>query len=280
MQFLPLNGQMTNVLTISQSDCSNTRNWAINTFNTYASQSLPIQLECVNAYTAPGGGGSGGTGTTGSTGANVEFVFYLIECMGDTYWANEFNLQDVLAGIPCETVNPNGGGWTPVDAVSADILNVEIKRIDQNEEEVVLSAESLFASNSIYVSNNVSFNSGLYQVRFNFADGTSLPLVIENKDNLVQTSNASYASLTIAPNPIEDRWLRMIVGVERRMQFDLEIVSMQGEVLHKEKRHMHENTTMERSIKLNQNKFPYNQVIVRMVFEDGSVRQEMVAIPQ
>lgn len=279
MQFQSLSSLMTNNLAISQSQCGNTRGWAINTYNNNPSQNLPIDLECTSAYSTPGGGSSGSTDDDITNGANVEFIFYLIECMGDTYWANEFNLGDVLAGLPCEP-GASGGGWTPLDAVSAEILDVEIKRIDQSTEGVILSAESLFASNSMFVSNNISFESGLYQVRFNFADGTTLPIVVENMDNSVQVNNASFSTLQIAPNPIEDRWLKINMSVERRMQFDLEIVSLQGEVLHKEKRHMHENTTAERSIKLNQNRFPYNQLIVRMVFEDGSVNQSMASIPE
>jgi hypothetical protein len=278
MQYEPLQPISTNILTISETECGNSKQWAINKYNSFPNTPLPFELDCQNAYTIPSGGTSPSGNPTSNAQGHVEFIFYLIECMGETYWANEFNLDDVLLGLPCSKNEQDQ--WTPIDIVSSNIRNVEINRIDKTSDRLVFTGNSLFESNSNFISNNVNFPIGLYLARFFFEDGSSLPLVVEkNWSNTTIINNSYFSDLQITPNPIENKWLSFKINVQRRMKFDLEILTLDGEILHKEKKQMQENTTLERSIKINKNIVPYNQVIVKMIFEDGSIKQSIAYLP-
>jgi hypothetical protein len=62
------------------------------------------------------------------------------------------------------------------------------------------------------------------------------------------------------------------------MKFDLEVLTLNGDLIYTESMSMQEDTNASKRIRLPNTNFPSNQLIVRMKFQDGSILQQTALI--
>lgn len=288
MQYTPLLDITTNNLLTNQNDCSNSLNTAISTYNSYSQTTLPLQLGCQLAYSPnSGGGGVTNGGRPPHDGeANVSFLLYYLYRCNDNQTIYTFMpsfLSTFLSALPCEgagLAQGSSSNWTPIDAVESNISKVIISRVDSKDSVYTLEANSIFNDGGYYVSNNINFPSGLYVASLLFEDGSMLPFTLEHDQDLNPViNNASFVDLTISPNPIVNDELKFEIQSERKMKFEIQILSLSGTILDNEQVAMDENTSLYRSIKVGNVNYPYHQLRVKLLFGDGSVLEETVSRP-
>ena len=89
-------------------------------------------------------------------------------------------------------------------------------------------------------------------------------------------TNSSYVNLNVFPNPIENNLLEFESESEKRMMIDVQVLNLNGELLHKEKKQIKENAMLFRSIDVSGAKYPSDNLILKLTFQDGSSIQRNI----
>ena len=271
-QFAPLSSIYTDILVISEADCGKLRPWAINTYNTYPESTLPIDLECTDAFgNYPDDPNDENDGSQPNEDWWVEI---------DELWEDfDPTINDLLNGLP--GLAADGQSWVRVNEVSEDFSFIYISKIDGGSfTPVIIDPEIIFNNGDNYIAPSQSFPTGLYQVIFGWENGSVLPLVFEHDSSTyVPVTNAVFADLSIAPNPIQNNNLALEISVERKMNCTLQILSLSGATLYTEQLNLDIDTTLQKNIAVSGSNFPYNQLVVKLIFADGSSLQEIAIKP-
>jgi hypothetical protein len=261
------------ILSISVSECGNALDpWAINTYNTYPETTLPIELEC---DFAPGEYPDYNEDENNGDQPNEEWWTEIDELWEDF----EPTIDNLLNGLP--GLAASGQTWVRVDEVSVDFSFVQISKIDGGVfTPVILDPNTIFNNGSNFVASTASFPTGLYRVTFGWENGSVLPLVFEHdQTSFVPVTNANFANLTVSPNPIQNNNLAININVERKMSFTLQILTLSGATLHTEQISMDAEATLQKNISVSGSNFPYNQMVIKLIFADGSSIQETAIRP-
>ena len=235
---------------------------------------IPMQLECLPDH-----------GFNIPDGIEVEYPLFdiVIQCDADIdITANELNLNQVLDGLECEgflwieigaTGNDNGG--PVVSNIVADNVS------EKGDPPFEIDVSHVFDTGEPYTAPDYDLESGLYRLTFIYEDGYNLPVYLEyDAENADPISNSDFADLTIAPNPITTDQLDFKVEVERRMKFQVKVLALDGTELHSEYRDLQADTELKRSIKVPEADYPYQQLVVKLLFEDGSSVEEIALRPR
>jgi hypothetical protein len=261
------------ILSISVSECGNALDpWAINTYNTYPETTLPIELECAVAF------GEYPDDNEDENNGDQPNEDWWVEI--DELWEDfEPTIDNLLNGLP--GLAASGQTWVRVDEVSVDFSFIQVSKIDGGVFTTVnLDPNSIFDHGGNFVAPTASFPTGLYRVTFGWENGSVLPLVFEHdQTSFVPVTNANFANLTVSPNPIQNNNLAININVERKMSFTLQILTLSGATLHTEQISMDADATLQKNISVSGSNFPYNQMVIKLIFADGSSIQETAIRP-
>jgi len=273
-QFWELPPIYTDVISISEANCGiGNRPWAINTYNNYPSSTLPIELTCTNAF----GNYPDDPNDDENDGTNPNWEWW--ETINQ-YWGFEApTIGDLLNGLP--GLAANGQSWVRVNEVDEDFSFIYISRIDDvSFTPVIIDPATIFNNGGNFVAPSNNFSSGLYRVTFGWENGSVLPLVFEHDSaGYTPITNADFVELGIAPNPIQNNELKIEISTERQMNFTLQVLSLSGATLHTEQISMNADTTQQKNISVAGSNFPYSQLVVKLIFADGSTMQEIAIRP-
>ena len=280
MQFKPNENHYSNPC-VYESDFGNGIQWFINTYE-LATPSAPVTMEC-SEY-----GFAGGPSADDIDIEEVDWdevfdspwdVEWVNDCFGSVFQSNMLYVMNYLEE-PCDYATNPSAGLEYAEAIQ-NILSIQVSSLTNGSFPVVnLDPSTVIPSPGVpFVSHNTQFETGVYILRFFFGDGSSYTTIVEHD---AQThpiiNNASFATVSIVPNPVVDEWLNVDIAVERFMAFDLEVITLNGDVIFTENIRMEEDTEARKSIRLPNQDFPSNQLIVRMKFQDGSTLQQTALV--
>lgn len=270
-QFSPLASIYSDILLISANDCIKTRTWAQETYNDDLEVILPILLTCQPAFGAYDDDGDLDDDDDGN-----EQFWYDVHDLWDTF---NTTISELLKGLP--GLSNNGQGWISVNEYDSDFSFVHIQKVDGgNTNPVLIEASELFNDGNNYTVPSYTFSSGLYCVTLIFEDGSAIPLYMEHDNSTyVPQTNAAYGSLTIAPNPVQNNVLQLVLDAERKMTCELQIRSLSGAYLYSEQIQFDGQSSQQKNIPVPSSSFPYNQLVVKLIFSDDSVIESIALKP-
>ena len=249
---------------------------ASNAFNLAFPSPLPItspaqslQLQCLNA----GSGSATPTPVNGSQSilAFIESACWFegTDCPGTANSPGGF-VNEVQDAAPA-TLMPNG------TSVMSNLEHLVFRRIDGgNGTGQIFEGPAKINRNAPFVAQPVSLVSGLYDVTLDFG-GVDVYHVITHYDasNATIINNASFASLLVYPNQIQNDVVNFKVTSQRKMKYQIQLISLDGTILYNHRNTMifedQENT---HKIPVSYTNFPYNQIKVRITFADGSFTEQ------
>lgn len=268
-QFAPLSSIYTDVIGITPANCGNNISWGIGTYNAYAESTLPIDLACQGVFTSYENGEEDDTSTVWNFWSDIS-----------EYWDGyDPTIGDLLAGLP--GLSATGQDWMKIDRFDHVVSSISVNQIDGDSvNHFTIDPTTIFDTDSTYNAPSLNINSGLYRVTFIFEDGSAIPITFEhNASTYVPVTNASFAEVVIAPNPIQNDELKLDISTERKMSFTLNIQALSGTTLYTEQMNMDADENVQKTIAVTQGNYPYNQLVVKLVFSDGSTLQEIAIRP-
>lgn len=259
---------------------NNENNWAEGNVD-YPGTPYNQNLQCANNSF---GGGGGADDPNGDLGPDAEQYFGdAILCAQNTFEETN-NIDDFINGLDdCYGVMAPGG--TGVLGGVLGVLNMEelankqvvkyiISRMDKVGSEPLVVIPS--AHDAEYVALNVNLETGLYLVQAILKGGIIIPMyVAHNENSLITINNASFASLEIIPNPIRFNRLKFKMEASKKMSVQVTATTLDGQVLVNETKHLEASTPVYENFQLTGTTVPYNQIIVKLIFADGSTIQKI-----
>ena len=282
MQFTPNQLYYSNPC-VYEPDASNETQWAVNLYN-LATPDAPVDLSCSEYGFSGGPNAEDGQDDLEGPDWDEETTWdseWIDDCFGTVFQSN------MLYSIMHITVVPCDGGFSAPNHLTAyanaieNIVSIQISSMTNANYPVVnLNPINVIPRAGVpFVSHNTQFETGVYILRFFFGDGSNYTTIVSHDaQNQPVINNASFATLTVVPNPVTDSWLKLELAVERYMKFDLEVLTLNGTVIYTESMSMQEDTHASKRIRLPSINFPSNQLIVRMKFQDGSILQQTALI--
>jgi hypothetical protein len=192
------------------------------------------------------------------------------DCLDD--WTENGYPDDL---IDCGPSLP-GGGFTgtgnPLPHWSQYVRKLLFVKVDNNDESTETPIEwNPGEKKEFYNPNNLILEAGLYKMYGIFSSGKVIPYYFEYKPEMAIIKKVSdFVKLEIIPNPIQNNSLKFDVSSDKKVKYNLEIHSLDGQVLMSESSFINENTTKNVVVNVSKNKYPYNQIRVVLKFEDGS----------
>jgi hypothetical protein len=279
MQFYPNQTHYSNDC-CNEADMANEIQWATNVYN-LATPSAPVDLVC-SEYGFTGGPGGPGDHSGNTWGQTTEWESEWVDnCFGWVFQYNNMYEMNFITNQPCDEAGLAPNQVIEYQNAIDNIVSIQVSSISNGSFRTVnLNPENVIPQSGIpFVSHNTDFETGVYILRFFFSDGSNYTTIVtHNSETDPVVNNAAFATLSIVPNPVIDSWLKLDLTVERYMKFELEVLTLNGDILHAEWMSMEEDTQASKGIRLPNVNFPSNQLIVRMKFQDGSILQQTALI--
>lgn len=176
--------------------------------------------------------------------------------------------------------NGNGNGFSYGELDNL-LLGMSLRRIDQDHdiERYHLDPKDYFKikGQGFVAPSSLNLEDGLYRLNFIFKDYIPMSVIFEHDaSSHLPITNSSYVNLNVFPNPIENNLLEFEIESEKRMMIDVQVLNLNGELLHKEKKQIKENAMLFRSIDVSGAKYPSDNLILKLTFQDGSSIQRNI----
>ena len=244
--------------------------WAINTINAYPSLVQPPptsqpELSCNEI----------------SGGAEPSFeetdAGWSIHCLGENYdfgeGADFFEIMDFIFENCFESSGNNGIEYVVEIMNTLQIAHININPINRNTgTSRSLSVKDFYNTDGELVSPDFLLNAGLYQMNFVFEDNSSLPKIIDFKEDIQNYSEFSNElNVTVFPNPIprKENTFSLHLVSTAKLYFNYTLWDTQGHLLYQEKMFIDKDKTAD--IKIVVKDLPSGTLINNFEFEDGSV---------
>lgn len=200
---------------------------------------------------------------------NVQIYEDWFACLED--WAENGYTEDL---IDCEPSSP-GGGFTgtgnPLPHWNQYVKKILFFKVDKETGTSTPIEWNPAEKKEYYNPNNLILEAGLYKMYGIFSSGKIIPYYFEYKpENAIRRKTADFVDLKIVPNPIQNNILKVDISSDKKVRYNLEIHSLEGNVLMSESSFINENSTKNVTLNVSKNKYPYNQIRVVLKFEDGS----------
>jgi hypothetical protein len=223
-----------------------------------------------------------------------EFMHAYFDCVQDFV---ELDITgDALINLDCfkNVVNPNGnsgngnsghsghsgGNVSPFDgAVKDGPLKVVFTKVNSSSPnpEVVWTPKSKNENpnDNFYLPDNLVLQEGLYLAQFIFR-GMVIPIYFESTAiNTPFYKISDFVSTNISPNPIQGGKINLDVVSAKKIKYTLYAFNLNGEIIHTEQGVMNEGQSKNIKINVNKKQIPFNQVRVKLKFEDGSTLEKI-----
>jgi len=282
MQFTPNNVYYSNPC-VMEADMVNETQWAVNLYN-LATPDAPVDLACSEYGFTGGPDADWEDPNTPDPEWDDETPWeseWVDDCFGTVFQSNMLYSIMHLSIVPCDGGFSSPEHETEYSDAIENMVSIQISSMSNGSFPVVnLNPENVIPRAGVpFVSHNTQFETGVYIIRFFFSDGSNYTTIVaHDAENHPVINNASFATLAIVPNPLTDSWLKIDMAVERYMKFDLEVLTLNGDLIYTESMSMQEDTNASKRIRLPNTNFPSNQLIVRMKFQDGSILQQTALI--
>jgi hypothetical protein len=279
------------------SSSANVASWT-NVFNSsshelnhpYPSTNTSFHLQNLNCISTPLPGNNGTFGNNTGNGSNNDTdIHAYFDCVQDFVFTNlngEGASLNCFKDISIRNPNGNGGGNTgngvgsgsPFDEVVNDgPLKVIFTKVDSNEpsEEVIWTPRQ---ESEFYMPDNIPLEQGLYSALFIFK-GQVIPIYFESTaENTPVYKISDFVSAQISPNPVQGGIVNLDVNSTKKVKYNLQAFNLNGDILHTEQGVLNAGQTKNLKINVNKNQAPFNQVRVKMTFDDGSVIEKTALI--
>jgi hypothetical protein len=126
------------------------------------------------------------------------------------------------------------------------------------------------------ISSTNTFSKGLYKMVVGTTTGKVLTVVFELSSDVNLSADNEFATLKIAPNPMDGSTLNVMVNSSIDAVAEMFVHDLNGTVILSENISLLRNLDFEDSYDLGDDLPPYNQYIVTLIFEDNSTLQKTV----
>jgi len=263
-QFEHFNFDITNSILPSATFCDMTGSGWYETFNnSYGPPSVngvtPIITEFSAQYGIPDEltcNANNGTYTDGGNGDNPfenEYIDNVFNC----WYYNES--IEAYAGCLDEYVLTGG-------QIVTDIILIPL---DKNGLKHHLQRDSIHRKFADLDFNSI-YKNGLYEVQIFTNSQHVFKSIVENVSNKNLVEDKEYVHMSISPNPIENNVMKLNIETKKDMKAHLVVYTIDNVVLYDSNIELNTEHTFFEAIEIAGKEIPYNQIRVKLIFEDQS----------
>ncbi len=186
----------------------------------------------------------------------------LLDGMGTTI--NWENLTELVEGL----------GDIDLGAVGGEIVGVSINSLNLDENRIVEFVKYDLGESLRLKEANKELSPGLYGMYIYTSTGEALPFFFEINAEIPIPDDKDFVEVEIAPNPVQGNDLTLFFNSTKELNSNIFVHNMYGEILFSDSYVISDGANDMVHFDLSDKSTPLNQVIVTVIFPDGSVIQK------